>query len=629
MSWIKDHVRQFVVPGIRTIARANGRVLVDEDIKRVDKALRPSSKCEYLEAGLIYSLVASILPKSNETREVALGLCRQVGKAGDAEFVYELDLGGRGVDNRVKDLAFGYRDVEGADVLHSFISNSVKELKRRTKKKATAIYPGRDVWCWEVMSQRQGMPSHYDAKVSRSIATHEKAMAKVIEPWDIPDWEKTVLFDTGHAGTVPRAIGRAAGVQRMLVIMLSAKNNEEQLFRTHAKSRKKALACEYLAKYRKRATVKNDEPYQELADLEEFIKAALLTIWLWYHISPARLPAWQDQEVIKAKGGLRFGKSGGLTIGNSNLVSVTPINNGHLFGTTLVDPWASSATTTPSVLSWANTSTASGTTWGPTIVGNGTGTIDLAWGGTGMNVLTALADASPVIPPVQHNMVDPATFQLLDGVSKTPLEPAMDAKAAGLDPVQYEIQKSRAELRGRLEAVAPGGFKGDPLKKFERIPARVTMDASNTKIIADNRPPPPPKGVNMVDHLIALQAPKSLKKIPGQVTGKDIVAYETAKLNAATAVANSKTAKLLEPLKDKLPEIMARSNAPPGQLPLVSLGIEIDKDTGAAHKTVTYKSPLISNQPGGVPLANSVPTPTTGQGNPVKPVTDGRGKAII
>jgi len=594
MSWIKDHIRQFVIPGIRTIARANGRTLVDDDIKRVDKALRPSTKCEYLEAGLIYSLVASILPKTNETREVALGLCRQVGKANDAEFVYELDLGGRGVDNRVKDLSFGYQGVEGADVLHSFISNSVKELKRRTRKRATAIYPGRDVWCWEVMSRRQGMPSHYDSKVSRSIATNAKAMAKVIEPWEIPDWERTVLFDTGHAGTVPRAIGKAAGVQRMLVIMLSALNNEEQIFKTHAKSRKKALACEYLAKYRKRATVRNDEPYQELADLEEFIKAALLTIWLWYHISPARLPSWQDQEVIKTKDGLRFGKSGGMTFGNGNLLSVTPINN-SLYGTAVIDPWGSAATTTPTILSWANTSTASGTGWGST----SSGALDLMWGaGAGTGALTALTVASPTTPPVKHPVLDPTTFQLLDGVSKVPLEPAMDAKAAGLDPVQYEIQRSRIEMRQQL--IASG-----------------VVDANGNVNAAQ------------VDRAIAQKAQAAAAQQITKITGKDIVAYETAKLNAAMAVTNYKTAKLLEPIKSKLPEIMARSNAPPGQLPLVSLGIEVDKDSGGVFKTVTYKSPLISSQPGGVPLPGSVPTPTTGQGNSMKPVTDGRGKAII
>jgi len=334
MSWLRNHMRHFVLPGIHALARADGKTLLDQDIKPSDRKVRPSSKCTYAEAGMLLAVCSSILKKTNPTREVALGLCREVGKPGDAKFVYELDLGGRGLGDRVKNLGLGYDGVEGADVLHSFIQNSVKELKARTRKRSTAIYPGRDVWCWEVMSKRQGMPSHYDSKVSRSIATNPKAMAKVIQPWQIPDWNRTVLFDTGHAGTVPRAIGKAAGLDKMNVIMLSAVNNDLQLFKTHAKSRKKALACEYLAKYRRRAIVRDDAPYQEIADLEEFIKAALLTIWLWYHVSPSRLPSWRDQDVVKSKAtpwstipssNLTVPASGGITFGGGAIATNTPI----------------------------------------------------------------------------------------------------------------------------------------------------------------------------------------------------------------------------------------------------------------------------------------------------------------
>jgi hypothetical protein len=515
---------------------------------------------------MLLAVCSSILKKSNPTREVALGLCRQVGKVGDAEFVYELDLGGRGLADRVKNLGFGYQDVEGADVLHSFIANSIKELKRRTKKQATAIYPGRDVWCWEVMSRRQGMPSLYDSKVSRSIATNPKAIKKVIEPWQIADWEKTVLFDTGHQGTVPRAIGEAAGVKNPNVIMLSAIDPEYQIFKTHAKSRKKALACEYLAKYRKRAVVRNDEAYQELADLEEFIKASLLTIWLWYHVSPARLPAWRDREVIKTKDGLKFGNNAlkryGSTNINQTLFTQIPVTTGPIWATT-----GATTATTPSIIdvgNWPNN----------TSVTTGTSQLD-GWFGVGSTQYAQnfISPPAPVVPAV-----DPKTLQLIDPVSKTRLEPAMDAKAAGLDPVQYEIQRARLEMRGKLAAAG------------------------------------------------AVNANGRIYPTPG-ISGKDIVAYGTAKLNAATAKANNDTAKRLEPIKDQIPAIMAASNAPPGQLPDMRLGIEVDKSTGAVHKTITYKSPFISSQPGGVPVPGSVPTPTS-RGTPVRQLTDGNGKAI-
>lgn len=385
-------MRHFVLPGIHTLARANGRALTDADIKPRDKQIRPSTKCKYVEAGMLYALVSSVLKKGDPVREVALGMCREVGVGNDAQFVYECDLGGRGVANRVYGLGEGYEGVEGADVLHSFISNSVKELKRRTRKKRVAIYPGRDVWCWEVMSRRLGMPSHYDSRVSRSIATNPKAIKKAIEPWNIKDWESTVLFDTGHQGTVPRAIGRAAGLDKMLVIMLSAVNNSEQIFRTHSKSRKKALACEYLAKYRRRAIVRDDAPYQELADLDEFIKAALLTIWLWHHISPSRLPSWKDEPAVPT---FKKKKDTGLNItsGGTSLTVNPQATLTFAGGTTTTGPiWVDTT-------SAATTITGGGINWAPMTGG---------WGNTGSTSGNAWLD------PNTFNIVDPIQQQIQD-----------------------------------------------------------------------------------------------------------------------------------------------------------------------------------------------------------------------
>ena len=439
MSWLKNHMRHYVLPGVRALARADGKTLFDHDIRPVDRIIRPSTKCAHVEAGMLYAACSSILRKSNPAREVALGLCRQVGKPGDAEFVYELDLGGRGVDNRVRELGNGYQDVEGADVLHSFIVNSIKELKRRTKKKATVVYPGRDVWCWEVLSRRLGMPSLFDARISRSIATNEKAIKKAIEPWQISDWNRTVLFDSGYAGTVPRAIGKAAGLDKAWVLMLSAVNEGEQIFKTHTKARKKALACEYLAKYQKRATVRDDAPYQELAGLEEFIKAALLTIWLWYHISPSRLPAWQEQPAKKPPSRFKIARAGSLSVGTGGLTWGTS-------GTSVFTP-----ITTNSTNNWATASTATTSPWviDQTSVTTSASTLDQMWGaGTSSGVYLDIIQQqqqqiaslkTPVVPAV-----DPNTFQLVDPVSKVPLEPAMDSKCLGLDPVQHDIAKGRA-----------------------------------------------------------------------------------------------------------------------------------------------------------------------------------------
>ena len=318
MTWLEQHVREFVIPGIRTLNRREGRETHDRDIKPFNGTVRPSSKCRFKEAGMIHAAVSSVVPKGNVLREVALGLCEQVGKPGDHQFVYELDT-----QNRVRDLSNHYPGMNGADVLHSFLGSTARALRGRLQHKdARVIYPGRDVWAFEVMSKRVGVPSVYDPRVSREIDEHGYAFKGVVNAWGIPDWSKALAFDSGYAGTVPRAIGRVAGVHEINIVMLSAKDVNFQVFPGHTGSRAKALALEYLAKYRKRCLVREREPYQPLADLEEFIKAALLTIWIWHHVSPKRMPSWQKQvhrKEKRRKGSINWANGGGITYGGPSL----------------------------------------------------------------------------------------------------------------------------------------------------------------------------------------------------------------------------------------------------------------------------------------------------------------------
>lgn len=427
MSWLKNHFRHFVVPGIWTIVQDRGRragQLTDADIKQVDRKLRPSSKCKYPEAGMLYTLAASILTREDVTREIVLDLCRRIGN--DDSIVYDLDLGKNYDKGRVRELGEGYKGVEGYDVLHSFIGNSIKALKRRTRRQATVIYPGRDVWCWEVLSRRLGMPSLYDSRVSRCVAGNQTVLKKVMKDWSVPNWERTVLFDSGYAGTVPRAIGQAAGLEKANVLMLSAIKSEEQVFPTHTKARKKALACEYLAKYHKRTEIQNDEAVQYLADLEEFFKSALLTIWLWHHVSPARLPSWQDEPAAptfkKSKG------SGNLQVVSNNGVvwdpNAPPIPTIHLNSS----PWGlGSITGTGSTSVLTASSTSSNISFNSIASTNTTGfmssanTLDSLWGaGTSHQVLLDIIDdqnqqiaalqnrPGPIQPPVKFPSVHQA-----------------------------------------------------------------------------------------------------------------------------------------------------------------------------------------------------------------------------
>ncbi|MGD9726512.1 MAG: hypothetical protein AB7V39_08950, partial [Nitrospiraceae bacterium] len=272
--------------------------------------------------------------------------------------------------------------------------------------------------------------------------------------------------------TVPRAIGKAAGLEKMLVIMLSAVRNEEQIFRKHAKSRKKALACEYLAKYHQRATVRDDAPYQELATLEEFIKAALLTIWLWYHVSPARLPSWRDAPSEPKR------DSGGITIvpTTSNALVVSPsawaapiwINSG-------------SSSTGSMYLSGANTSISTAG-WDQFGITTASGFYDPYGSASPSNQVLAdqvdqqrakikeleaqlKAHQSNVSAPV-NAVLDPNTFQLVDPVSNAPLQAAMDAKNLGLDPVQYEVGRARhAALERAKQDLTGMNYAAKPVDK--------------------------------------------------------------------------------------------------------------------------------------------------------------------
>ena len=176
MSWVMNHMRHFVLPGIHTLARSGGKTLTADDIKPRERQVRPSQKCKYPEAGLLYALVSSVLKKGDPLREVAMGLCRQIGRASDAEFVYEIDSKGR-----VKKLGEHYDGVEGSDVLHSMLCNSMRRLKRKMRKNDSLLLPGRDVWCWEVMARKLTVDSVYDARVSRNVARSPCAIRTCID----------------------------------------------------------------------------------------------------------------------------------------------------------------------------------------------------------------------------------------------------------------------------------------------------------------------------------------------------------------------------------------------------------------------------------------------------------------
>ena len=493
MSYLRNHFRHFVLPGIHALSRANGKTLTAVDIVPRDKQIRPSTKCKFVEAGLLYSLVSSILRKGDPTREIALGLCRQIGRAKDAEFVYAIDTEGR-----VKSLGEKYDGVEGSDVLHSMLCNSMRRLKRQMRRKGSLLLPGRDVWCWEVMAQKLTVPSTFDARVSRSVAHNESALRTCIDDWKINDWSNVLFFDTGFSGSIPRAIARAEKLDQIDMLLLSSADPSKQIFRTHTGSRAKALAFEYLAKYFVSGTHRDGQPYQELNPLDDFIKAALLTIWLWYHISPTKLPSYRSeiphptkaqQEAIKAHysttklntdffGTAQFGNP--LTVGTDVFTPVLSASDGSTSNFTITSGWATTTTG-----AWPSAATTLDHLWGAGASGQVILDTQLApyksiMGPSktifedfsdqmkkevdkeiiGKMLAEAGGDASkipvdkvppellykqtPLIPPGKSfspapkklSFLDPNTFQVADGKTKVSIEAIQDLKSLGIDPAQ-------------------------------------------------------------------------------------------------------------------------------------------------------------------------------------------------
>lgn len=455
MSWLRNHLRHFVLPGIHTLARAHGKPMTASDIRPRDKEIRPASDCKYVEAGLLYALVSSVMRKGDPLREVTLGLCRQIGQGKDSEFVYAIDKRGD-----VKNLGAGYNGVEGSDVLHSMLCNSMRRLKRKMRRNGQLLLPGRDVWCWEVMARKLSVDSTFDSRVSRNVAYNTRALKVCIDDWQIQDWSDVLFFDTGFSGSIPRAIGGVVGLSDINVLMLSCGDDARQIFRTHTASRKKALAFEYLSKYFASGTPRDDKPYQELASLDEFIRAALLTIWLWYHVSPTRLPSYREKKLPSVSKSSLLKQYGQTAV------------NAKYTGTWVVE--SAATTTTPVVFSGTGgpismITSASGTgitdscndlepievlkgLWGAGVDGElildkAPGVYYQAMPAFPQTVEDQMASQSgialPTSPPIKLKPVghtkkfkpkflDPMTFELKDAYTGQSVEDQIDAKALGI-----------------------------------------------------------------------------------------------------------------------------------------------------------------------------------------------------
>jgi hypothetical protein len=516
MSFLRNHLRHFVLPGIYTLAHSRGKTITALDIKPRDKEVRPSTDCKFVEAGMLYAVVSSVLKKGDPVREIALGLCRQIGQAKDAEFVYEIDKRGG-----IKGLGEGYNGVEGSDVLHSMLCNSMRRLKRKMRRSGQLLLPGRDVWSWEVLARKLAVDSTYDPRVSRAVASSPTAIESCINDWKIQNWSDVLFFDTGFSGSIPRAIAGSLGLTSINMLLLSSYDEKAQIFRTHTGSRKKALAFEYLAKYFQSGTTRDGKPYQALADLDEFIKAALLTIWLWHHVSPTKLPSYREKKLPGSK--LKLTPIPSVPIG------MNPAYFGKLTidgmsgstgaaGTAIYDTFTtanSSITNTPQFVinsSWTTAAT-TGFAYQPVIAAQ---TLDHLWGAgaSGQLMLDAGVESLPKQPPkeVFHSqklkqvMLDPATFELKDAQTGKSIEKEMDAKV---------IAMSKGIQEPTEEGFALGQYPGPPVVSSKAIKqlANLPVDGPIPDINLSLESGPAPNGIGLVNKVITVVSKDGTKKI--------------------------------------------------------------------------------------------------------------------
>lgn len=502
MSWLRNHFRHFVLPGIYALAHSRGKPITVADIKPRDKEVRPSNDCKYVEAGMLYAVVSSILRKGDPTREAALGLCRQIGRAKDAEFVYEVDKRGG-----IKGLGEGYDGVEGSDVLHSMLCNSMRRLKRKMRHKGQLLLPGRDVWCWEVMARKLTVGSTYDPRVSRAVAGNRLAIKTCIDDWKIQNWQDVLFFDTGFSGSIPRAIAGVVGLQSINMALLSSVDPKTQIFRTHTGSRAKALAFEYVAKYFKSGTTRDGKPFQELADLDEFIKAAMLTIWLWHHVSPTRLPSYRDKKLTTEQ---KFVKNLKINPTFTSKVTLTGGGTGPHFSDTLwpADNTSVSSTSNPFVVDWSTSATTSSSQVSHLQL------LDQLWGaGTSGQILVDKAAIAPKFgmapKKIQPYVLDPNTFEVKDAVTGQNVEDQMDAQTLG---VLKGKTAPTEEGFGFGQYPGPPLFKAGDLKQLAGMPVN-SPEIPEINMTLETGPPVVPGGLGVMYKKLTFTGPDGTEKV--------------------------------------------------------------------------------------------------------------------
>jgi hypothetical protein len=291
MNWLESHLRSFVFPMLQYWFSNGVRIPEGKDFYKGE--IRPANDCQFPETGMLKAFLKSTgLWKTYCTKKQGYVSSLLYARLNlEKEYVDRNSSFKNFVPSFTDDgthslLKFSqHSGFTEADILHTTVKNSVKNLRALTADRGCkVVLLGRDVWIWSVLCEKMGVPYVYTPIVSRLVAREFYPFVDIVRSLNLKEGD--IVFDTGFAGTIYRAVKDIVRDVDIECIMFSAHDKQFQQFKNHGLARNRALCLEYLPKYFKTGTVRNERAVQELADLESFVDCALLTIWAWHYESP-------------------------------------------------------------------------------------------------------------------------------------------------------------------------------------------------------------------------------------------------------------------------------------------------------------------------------------------------------
>jgi hypothetical protein len=155
------------------------------------------------------------------------------------------------------------------------VKNHWRAIKRNAEGKQILL-PGRDVFIFEILARRENYPTIFMPECSR-MTVHATTIPK----------NDVYLFDTGFAGSIPNNLG----IETFGLMSHRDRPSSKQVFPRLTLSRGLALKIESTPKYWESGRMSvTGTIRQPMANLQEFARAARLTIEVYTNSSPKFIP---------------------------------------------------------------------------------------------------------------------------------------------------------------------------------------------------------------------------------------------------------------------------------------------------------------------------------------------------